>query len=176
MTSVASLALAQGNFNETGKMRSLINKRESAHHPKPISQVFAIVVWGWARAAAPSQVTEIHSRVRYLKGRINTESVLPHAAQTMGWWNRWKWTFVGVGKRRQRYGKRKRPALKRTRMVSHLLRADLACSVLSPSMFILSPLPHIIRLIMPSYTWFICHPPPLRTSTVGKHKCTKLYK
>lgn len=124
----------------------------------------------------PGQVTEIHSRVRYLKGRINTESVLPHAAQTMGWWNRWKWTFVGVGKRRQRYGKRKRPALKRTRMVSHLLRADLACSVLSPRMFILSPLPHIIRLIMPSYTWFICHPPPLRASTAGKHKCTKLYK
>lgn len=116
------------------------------------------------------------SSVRYLKGRINTESVLPHAAQTMGWWNRWKWTFVGVGKRRQHYGKRKRPALKRNRMVSRLLWADLACSVLSPMMFILSTLPHIILLLMPSYTWFICHPPPLRTSTAGKHKCTELYK
>lgn len=36
MTSVASLALAQDRFKETGKMRSLINKRKSAYHPKPL--------------------------------------------------------------------------------------------------------------------------------------------
>lgn len=87
MTSVASLALAQGNFNETGKMRSLINKRQSAHHPKPIPRSLRLSSGAEPGQRLPGQVTrvtETHSRVRYLKGRINTESVLPHAAQTTG--------------------------------------------------------------------------------------------
>ena len=33
MTPVASLALAQDYFNETGEMKSLISKSKSAHHP-----------------------------------------------------------------------------------------------------------------------------------------------
>lgn len=48
LKSIASLALVQDYFNETGKMKSLINKRKSAHHPKPIPQVTAFVAWGWS--------------------------------------------------------------------------------------------------------------------------------
>lgn len=39
MTSIALPALAQDHFNEMGKMKSLINKRKSTHHPKPIFPV-----------------------------------------------------------------------------------------------------------------------------------------
>lgn len=52
MTSIASLALAQDHFNEIRKMKSLINKTKSAHHPKPIPQVVAIFPGDGAWAAA----------------------------------------------------------------------------------------------------------------------------
>lgn len=55
MTSVASLALAQDHFNETGKMRSLINKRKSAYHHKPIPRV-AAAAWGWSLGRDSSQI------------------------------------------------------------------------------------------------------------------------
>lgn len=63
----------------------------------------------------PGQVTEIHSRVRYLKGRINTESVLPHAAQTMGRWNRWTWTFCGCWKAEAALWKKKKASFQKNR-------------------------------------------------------------
>lgn len=51
MTPVASLALAQDYFNETGEMKSLISKSKSAHHPEPIPHITGITAataWGWS--------------------------------------------------------------------------------------------------------------------------------
>lgn len=61
MASVPLLALAQDHFNETGKMKSLINNRKSAHQPEPIPQVVATAAGDGAWAAV--QGVEIASRV-----------------------------------------------------------------------------------------------------------------
>lgn len=54
MASAALLALVQHHFNETGKMKSLINKRKSVHQPEPIPQVVATAAGDGAWAAALS--------------------------------------------------------------------------------------------------------------------------
>lgn len=59
MTPVASLALAQDYFNETGEMKSLISKGKSAHHPKPIPHIIVItaaIAWGWSLGSS-SQIS-----------------------------------------------------------------------------------------------------------------------
>lgn len=107
MTSVALLALAQDHFNETGKMRSLIKKRKSAYHPKPIPHV-AVGAWGGA-AHKPGDG-------KSLQDSVNLEPIIPYAALTRAdetAENGRLWVFK---KQRQHYGKRKRkrPALKRS--------------------------------------------------------------
>lgn len=124
MTSVASLALAQDHFNEMGKMRSLINKRKSSYHPKPIAHIGAVVL-GWSLGRDSSQIRwwKITPRfsVGYLQDGVNSEPILPNTVQTSGddtVENGHLWVFK---KQRQHYGGRERPALKRQKSVLSVL-------------------------------------------------------
>lgn len=110
MTSIALPALAQDHFNEMGKMKSLINKRKSTHHPKPIFPVSLLMPGDEAWAEIRWwKLTPGFSCQRQDGVRTSPSS---YTLPRLGWWGRWKWTCVGV-KQRQHYGKRKRPALKR---------------------------------------------------------------